>query len=257
MMIVKNLFAKAKEEFRRSRREILICTAFLLLIAFLLYFAVSTFVPLLRGAAGVRSEQDLITDYLREEGGVKGCFALAALQVLQVISVFLPGMAVQVAGGLIYGAWVSFFICLVSFVFANVMMFYLCRHSRLLSRLLPENAKSVRTVSDWVNSNDAAFMSMLAYMLPGIPNGFVPYVAAKAHIRARRFALSVLLGSVLQIFLNCAIGSLLTRGHWLLSALLILFMLAMIFVLYRNKEQLIRLRDKCTALWARLTRRPR
>lgn len=216
------------------------------LTIFLIIYAVTTLVPMFiaMSASGADNEQ-ILADYLRGESIERGLMALSALQILQVITVFLPGAVVQLVGGLIFGTVPGFLVCLTSFVFANSMIFYMDRHHvGIISRLIPRNAKSVQTISHVLNSADPGFMTMLAYMLPGVPNGFIPYVAAGTNLSLCHFICSVTAGSALQIFLMCAIGHTIMNGNWILSVILTVLSIAMIIVLFYFKNRIIEFRKK-------------
>jgi uncharacterized membrane protein YdjX (TVP38/TMEM64 family) len=230
---------------RKKFFNIFIASSLFLLILVLIYFALVTFLPLIHEItrSGGNNEA-VIADYLNRENDLQGMISLGVLQILQVISIFFPGAPIQIAGGLIYGTWKSFLICLVSFTFSNTLVFYLSRSNiGLIRKFLPGNSKSMTKLSSWINSSDPKFMSMLAYMLPGIPNGFIPHVASKTNISTASFSLSVLEGSFFQIFMMCAIGHQLIKGEWILSVLLFIIMIAMIIILYTNKSRIIQMRQ--------------
>ena len=186
-----------------------------------------------------------IEGFLSRYSGFRGMAYLALLQALQVLSIFLPGAAVQIAGGLVYGTWKSFAICLVSFVGTNVGVFILARKGHdLVDRPDTKLARRAQRVLDWINSSDPFFMSMLAYMMPGIPNGFVPYAAMKTNVSLRKFSLAVFMGSLIQIFIMCSIGSRIMSGDFGVSFALVIGSLALIFVLYKTKDRILQLAQK-------------
>ena len=94
-------------------------------------------------------------------------------------------------------------------------------------------------MSEWINSSSPAFMSMLAYMMPGLPNGFVPYIAAKTDITLLRFGISVYLGSLPQIFLMCIIGHKLLKGDYFASIIMVVATLIVIVLLYIFRFKII------------------
>ncbi|MCI2057042.1 MAG: VTT domain-containing protein [Oscillibacter sp.] len=190
------------------------------------------------------SEED-IERFLSGTSGWQGLVYLAVFQAAQVLSVFFPGMAVQIAGGLVFGIWKSYLICLLSFVATNVAVFALARR-RNAHPINPETKRGrrVQKVLDWINSSDPAFMCMLAYMMPGIPNGFVPYAAVHTEVSLKRFAASVTLGSCIQILIMCSIGSRIMAGDFAISFFLVLGSIALIFILYRTKDRIIAYRQK-------------
>lgn len=189
-----------------------------------------------------------IEGFLSRYSGLRGMAYLALLQALQVLSIFLPGAAVQIAGGLVYGTWKSFVICLISFVGTNVGVFILARKGHdLVDRPDTKLARRAQRVLDWINSSDPFFMSMLAYMMPGIPNGFVPYAAMKTNVSLRKFSLAVFLGSLVQIFIMCSIGSRIMSGDFGISFALVIGSLALIFVLYKTKDHILQFIQKARA----------
>lgn len=189
------------------------------------------------------SEED-IEHFLAGNISWKGLIYLALLQAAQVVSIFFPGAAVQIAGGLVFGTLRSYAVCMVSFVGTNMGVFSLARHRR--NRPVQSDTKRgrrIRKVLDWINSSDPSFMCMLAYMMPGVPNGFVPYAAARTSVTLRKFAVSVFLGSLIQIFIMCSIGSRIMAGDFTVSFFMVLGSIALIFILYRYKDRLIAIRQ--------------
>jgi len=190
------------------------------------------------------TEEDIET-FLADKSGWKGVVYLALFQAAQVLSVFFPGMVVQIAGGLVFGTLKSFAVCLISFVSTNVGVFALARRRQRRSpRAQVGRSRRVQKVFDWINSSDPGFMCMLAYMMPGIPNGFVPYAAVHTDVTLRHFAGAVSLGSLIQIFIMCSIGSRIMSGDYAVSFFLTLGSIALIFILYKGKDRLIAFRQK-------------
>lgn len=184
--------------------------------------------------------EEHIEAILQRETGGRGLFILALLQAAQVVSVFFPGAVVQIAGGLVFGTLKSFFVCLFSFVITNVLVFLMAK--KWQKHFHPDGAaknNKVKKVILWINSSNSAFMCMLAYMMPGIPNGFVPYAAIHTEITWRQFLFSVFLGSIFHTFIMCSIGSRIKSEDYFASFLLTVFSLAMIVLLYHFKGNII------------------
>ena len=226
---------------KRNWKRIVWITLAAAVVAILLYHAFLKFVPGLFQVFQSRNDEAAIESFLKGRSRVEGLFSLAILQMIQVVSVFFPGAPIQIAGGLIYGTLRSFLICHLSFVGTNVAVFQVVRfrETRLGRREEKVNPKRQKVI-DWINSSDPVFMSVLAYMMPGIPNGFVPYAASRTDITFKQFGCAVYLGSILQILIMCSIGSRLMTGDYLVSILLFLLMVGLIFALYRGRERIIR-----------------
>jgi uncharacterized membrane protein YdjX (TVP38/TMEM64 family) len=184
--------------------------------------------------------EEAIEAFLAGSSGARGLLLLALFQAGQVVSIFIPGAAVQIAGGLVFGALKSFLVCHLAFVGTNVAVFALARLRReSAAKPNAKRGRKTQKVLDWINSSDPSFMTMLAYMMPGIPNGFVPYAVVRTNVTLRQFFLATYLGSLIQIAIMCAVGSRIMSGDFAVSFFLVLGSLALIFVLYLTKSRLV------------------
>ncbi len=163
-----------------------------------------------------KGDEDMLLEYLNAMDKTHGLEALFVLSVVQVLSVVLPGLLVQVAGATLYGWLDSFLICYTGFVFANAMVFRFARKIGNAFVDVDKGGSKVRDLMDKIGPQDAIVM---AYMIPGIPNGIVPYVAQRANIRFVSYVRALMHGCWLQILLNCIAGHLLIRGEYLYTVL--------------------------------------
>ena len=91
----------------------------------------------------------------------------------------MPGMAIQVAAGLIYGWLEGFLMCYFGFVLSNLCVFLFAR------RMGSDRIKdvSMSPTSQWLmeklNGTKPQFMVVIACMVPAIPNGIIPYLHGK------------------------------------------------------------------------------
>lgn len=210
------------------------------ILGVLIYFCFHSLLPDIIAIFESDNKEESIQLFLENQNSIQGLICLALLQVLQVITIFFPGAAIHIAGGLVYGPWKSFLVCHLTFVFTNLMVFFLGRHHfTLVGNLASSNNAKVKKVTTWINSNDPAYMCMLAYMIPGIPNGFVPFGAIRTNMTLKQFFISVYCGSFIQIFVMCFIGRQIVSGDYLFSIGLIVFMIISIVVLYMNKNRIL------------------
>ena len=85
-------------------------------------------------------------------------------------------------------------------------------------------------------------------MIPVLPNGLIPLLAAKLDISAVSFTVWVALGSLPNILLCCAIGNRLIRGDWILSIVYFVVMLGIVILLWKKQDLVL-------SLYRRLKRR--
>ena len=200
-----------------------------IVVAVLIWFAFGNKIP---GLIPLLKEGDSqkIADYLAQETGIRGVIAVILLQGIQVASIVMPGMAIQVAAGLIYG-WLEG-----GFVAANLCVFLFAR------RMGSDRIKdvSMSPTSQWLmeklNGTKPQFMVAIACMVPAIPNGIIPYLAARTEITARDYVGAVAMGSWLQILLACMAGQFIINGQWLYTVLTLLFQCLVIVIILWKKD---------------------
>jgi uncharacterized membrane protein YdjX (TVP38/TMEM64 family) len=73
-------------------------------------------------------------------------------------------------------------------------------------------------------------------MVPAIPNGVIPFIAAKRSMTAKEYVKAVAMGSWLQILTSCMAGQFIIQGQWLFTGLAIAFQCVIIAVILWKKE---------------------
>ena len=188
-------------------------------------------IPLLREGDGQK-----IADYLAQERGIKGVIAVILLQAIQVVSVVMPGMAIQVAAGLIYGWLPGFFMCYFGFVVSNALCFLFAR--KMGSGRLRE--VSMGKTSQWLmgklSGTEPRFMVAIASMVPAIPNGIIPFIAAKTEISAKDYVTAIATACWLQILTSCMAGQFIIQGQWEFSILAIAFQCLVIMIILWKRD---------------------
>ena len=173
--------------------------------------------PLIREGDG-----DAIVTYLSGEDAVSGMISVMLLSAIQVASIIMPGMAIQIAAGVLYNWWKGFLLCYTGFVAGNMAVFWFVRHLGKSSSYDLDLGKIGTKVLDLLRSEPPMYMVAVAFMVPGIPNGIVPYIAAKTKMDMKMYFIATALGSCLQILLFCVAGDFLIRGNIMVSVLMII-----------------------------------
>lgn len=181
-----------------------------------------------------------VAAYISRESGWKGVVLVLLLSGIQVASVVLPGMAIQVAAGLIYPWWQAFVLCYFGFVAANVIIFVFARSVGSRGGTNRLSKVSMGKAGVWVleklKKTKPQFMVGVACLIPAIPNGIVPYLAATSTITTVQFGLAVASGCWIQILANCIAGSFLIRGQFLFTILAMVFQIAVIGLVVWKRE---------------------
>lgn len=214
-------------------------TTVILLVALLLYKAFGTQVMEIVSMLQ-RGDRDEIMGYLASQDSVSGYFYLFLLSLIQIVSVFLPCLVVQVAGALIFGWWKAFLSCWAGFVAGNMVVFI---GMRMFGKGISFAFEKTMFKDNWLirklNSNNPVFAVVMACMIPGIPNGIIPYIAANTAISTKDFFYAITFSSWIQVVLNCIAGGFLAQGKFLLVLLAFGIEFVIIYFFGRYKDEIL------------------
>ena len=216
-------------------KEKLIPVLVVIAVAILIWFAFGDKIP---GLIPLLQEGDSqkIADYLAQETGIKGVIAVILLQAVQIASIVMPGMAIQVAAGLIYGWLKGFLMCYIGFVVSNLLVFLFARKMGSDRIRDVSMGRTAQWLLEKLNGANPKFMVVVANMVPAIPNGIIPYIAARTDITAIDYVKAVAMGSWLQILLSCLAGQFIISGKWLYTVLTVVFQFVVVIIILWKRE---------------------
>jgi uncharacterized membrane protein YdjX (TVP38/TMEM64 family) len=188
--------------------------------------------PLLKNG----NEEEIIA-YLSETGGMTGMISVVLLQIMQVISVVIPGLAIQIAAGIIYGWLKAFILCYIGFVAANTGVFIFARKTHRSAGASEFKNERVRWIVEQLKDTNPGMAIFLGYLVPGIPNGILPYLAAGTKITTPKFLLSVAASSWIQILCNCIAGGFIIQGRYGFFVLTIILQILLIVIILFNYKR--------------------
>ena len=148
-----------------------------------------------------------------ESAGVWGPVMLFILFVLQVFLAFIPGQALMVACGYLYGFWGGFLLSWLSLVLGGEAAYLLARK---YGRPFAERWISPEVLLRWDKAAAGQGVSFFAVMLvmPLVPNDAMCYVAGLGTISHRRFTAANLLGRGMACVITSAAGVLGGQLSW-------------------------------------------
>jgi len=183
--------------------------------------------------------QGEIANYLRGAGNVKGMLSLALLQIIQVISILFSSLPIQIAAGIVYGWFRGFIVCHLASTFAHLVVFYTVRKlDTKLDQLIP-GKKKVSKLDFVINSDYPGYMIMVAFLIPLIPNGLLPYIAVKTKLTAHRYVLAVFAGNFGPVLIYCTIGHQILSGGYPTAGILFTAMFVISFLLFKFRDQVL------------------
>ena len=138
--------------------------------------------------------------------GLWGPLVLTILFVLQVFLAFIPGQALMVACGYLYGFWGGFLLSWLSLVIGGEAAFVLARRC---GRTFAEKWIRADILAAWDRKAAGQGTGFYALMLvmPLVPNDAMCYVAGLSRISRIRFTIANLLGRGLACLFTSAVGA--------------------------------------------------
>ena len=203
---------------------------------------VETFRLLLPGlwSAFSAGDEQALSEYLASQGRLRSFLTLWFLAVVQVLSLVIPAMPVQLAAGLAYGPWMGFLTSFSASAVANMSVYLIARRLvPVIRRLVADTPKAAKLLDSVRSSKDPWFYTILAFITPGLPNGIIPYAAANAGMRPKQFLAAIFISLPFPTLLTCAAGSFMLEGNWLFTVLTGIVLFSFVGILFFNRTKFI------------------
>lgn len=151
------------------------------------------------------SDLDAVIESIRGYG-LWGPGILFILFVLQAFLAFIPGQALMIASGYIYGFIGGILITWTSLVVGGQIAFWL---SRKFGRPFAEKWIAPATLDRWDRSaaGQGVAFYVITLVMPFIPNDAMCYVAGLGSMEPRRFMLANMLGRGIASILTVTVGA--------------------------------------------------
>ncbi len=229
---------------RNNLLRILVLVAAFLIVLAIILLSLNAILPGFADVIQRGNQQELIA-YIRGFGSVGGVALAFLLQFVQIISIFFPGGPIQVAIGVVFGTFWGFVICHMGYVLANIVVFFSARKlGNRLEQLFSKDGGTDSRFRFLTDSQHPAFVVALSCLIPMLPNGLVPYIAARTKITIWEFVISVYLGSIPTLLMLNAIGNQLLHGDYLRVALLGCALVLGVVLLYLFRKKIFAFVDQ-------------
>jgi uncharacterized membrane protein YdjX (TVP38/TMEM64 family) len=138
--------------------------------------------------------------------GLWGPVILCVLFILQTFLAFIPGQALMVASGYVYGFSGGIMLTWVSLVLGGQVAFWLARH---YGRPFAEQWISANVLDRWDKSSagQGIVFYTVTLVMPFFPNDAMCYVAGLGNMSGRRFLLANILGRGIASLLTVIVGA--------------------------------------------------
>ena len=160
--------------------------------------------PILRILSWFGSLEAITTSM--EHAGIWGPIVLFILFVLQVFLAFIPGQALMIACGYLYGFWGGFLISWLSLVVGGEIAYLLARN---YGRPFAEKWIASSVLERWNKAAEGQGITFFAMSLvmPFVPNDAMCYVAGLGTIRRIHFSIANMIGRGMACLITSGAGA--------------------------------------------------
>lgn len=157
--------------------------------------------------------REKFTDFV-DSLGFAGYLLIFGIQVIQVVIPIIPGEAVELMAGALYGGIGGLATCLLGSVLASSVIFIVVRRygQPLLERLFPKHKlKEFGFVKD---SRKLEAVIFILFLVPGTPKDVFTYIAGTTPIPVARFLAISTFARIPSVISSTFIGDQVISGNW-------------------------------------------
>ncbi len=212
--------------------------AFLKLILLVVIIAgIPAFIYLKYGS-GVFSKDTAsrVVEYLQQNSRT-AFLLIIGIQIIQVVVCFLPGQPIQFAASYMFGVGVGFLLSVIGAVIGTTISFYIAKGLGSDAVHVFFGEEKVKEYQRRLNSGRGLLLTLLIYLIPGVPKDLVSYAAGISEMRFRPFLLTATAGRSPAMLGSLLLGHFFGRQNYaaiiILSAVIVLILLV---CLIKRKE---------------------
>ncbi|MFA5659199.1 MAG: VTT domain-containing protein [Oscillospiraceae bacterium] len=155
-----------------------------------------------------------------ESYGAYSWLMFIGLQVIQIVVAIIPGEPVEIIGGILFGAFGGFVLCMIGIVIGTVTVYYLVKW---IGKPLVSAVVDYKKLEKYKILNDTRRLELLIFVLffvPGTPKDGLTYIAPLTKIKAARFFLYVFIARIPSVLSSTFVGANIGDGNWALSIII-------------------------------------
>lgn len=179
--------------------------------------------------------EDLVNDI--RSAGPLGVLMLLGIQFLQIIVAFIPGEAVQLAAGMMYGPWLGAAIILVGCVFSSFVIYQLVRK---LGQPFVEDMVSTKYLDKFREVEDSGKLTSIVFILfliPGMPKDVFTYLVPLTGMPLKTYLIVTTVARIPGVLGSTYAASGLVDGKIgsSIAILVVLAVIAVVAILFKDK----------------------
>ncbi|WP_053986064.1 TVP38/TMEM64 family protein [Niameybacter massiliensis] len=154
----------------------------------------------------------LIVDSLRDKG-IWGMMFFVIIQIIQVVVFIIPGEAVEVLAGMLYGTWWGYIVCQVGITMGSVIIFYLVKGLGydFIKQFIDES--KFEKLQFLQNNKKIEKLVFILFFIPGTPKDILTYFIPFTDLSLSKFLIISFIARVPAVISSTFAGAALQKGE--------------------------------------------
>jgi uncharacterized membrane protein YdjX (TVP38/TMEM64 family) len=152
--------------------------------------------------------------------GKAGILIFMFFQFIQVIIAAIPGEAVQLAGGYIYGGFLGTLYSVIGILAGSITAFYMARivGLPLVKHFVPQ--EKFKSLANRINTTKSEIIIFIFFLIPGIPKDILVYACGISPINPLKFFAVILIARLPGIIGSSIIGANIFEKNYITAIIL-------------------------------------
>lgn len=174
-----------------------------------------------------------------ESFGAFGPLMFILLQVVQIVIAIIPGEPIEIIGGMLFGGFFGFLLCMAGVLLGTVFIYYLVKW---IGQPLVSAFVNSEKLSKYKILNDEKRLEALVFVLffiPGTPKDALTYLIPMTKIKPSKYFLLATIARIPSIISSTFVGTNIGKGNWITSLVIFLITALVGFIGIKYNEKIV------------------
>jgi len=174
-----------------------------------------------------------------ESYGAFGPLMFILLQVVQVVIAIIPGEPIEIIGGMLFGGFYGYLLCMAGVLIGTVFIYYLVKW---IGQPLVSAFVNSEKISKYKILNDEKRLETLIFILffiPGTPKDALTYFIPLTKIKPSKYFLYATIARTPSIISSTYVGTNIGKGNWMASIIIFLITALVGFIGIKYNDRIL------------------
>jgi len=186
--------------------------------------------------------QEKLKLYLETTYGDKLYLSFIILQIVQVVIFFIPGEAVQISGGYIFGNYQGILVNFIGIFFGSLLVFLISRFFASPIILYFFSKEKVELFNDVIKSKKGNLIILILFLFPGFPKDSLCYLLGLSNINIFKYLLISNIGRIPAMIVTVFLGNYIAQKKWHIVIIISIITITIFIILFIFKKKSTKLK---------------